>query len=106
MENKKIWFANIEIQLHKRGKTWHDPQLIKEVVCSGEDKDIKKDGLVKRRLLLRINGSNKKAAHKYDLDRIRITKIERIRELGRGYMADTVKAPGGGHFHVEPPPAI
>lgn len=72
-----IFFTNIKVELHTRGKRWGDFHQINGVVFS------EIDDRLKRKLIIKIKGEAK--GSKFDLDRIRITNIEKLFELGLGY---------------------
>lgn len=84
MENK-IFFANLTIQYQISAKKWELPHKINRMVVSGTDEQIKGDDILKRKILLK--SKTRAVANKFDLNRIRIIEIEKIKELGLGYMA-------------------
>ena len=80
---KVIYFTNITVETHFRGKTWNTPQIVSGIVASGTDEDIKNDPLVLSRVVSKMFGKNK--AKKYDYGKIRILEVERIKTLGLGF---------------------
>lgn len=85
MADDLIFYSNLTVRLHKRGRTWEDnTYFLQGVVVKGTDGQIKKDKKVLRRCAVMIFGKTK--GHKFELDRIRIEEIQNLRELGLGYM--------------------
>lgn len=81
---KQIYYSNVTIETHYRGKTWNKPQLITGIVVSGTDEEIKKDNLLLRRIAQQLYGKAK--GFKFDLSRIRIVEIDKRWIMGLGYM--------------------
>lgn len=81
---QQIYYANVTIETHFRGKTWNDPQVITGVVVGGSDAEIKSDKMLLRKFAQQLFGKAK--GYKYDLNRIRIVSIEKRWRMGLGYM--------------------
>jgi len=81
---RPILYADINFQLHLRGKTWDKIETVKEMVVAGTLTDIKLDKRLKRKILSKIK--TKSIAKSFDLERIRIIDIKKHFELGLGYM--------------------
>ncbi len=81
---KQIYYSNITIEVHIRGNKWDSPQVITGVVVAGSDAEIKKDKTLLRKIAQKLKG--KAAGYKFDLDRIRIIKIEKRWRMGLGFM--------------------
>ena len=80
---RPIIYANVTVQFLKN-KKWGMPEVCEGVVASGTKEQIMKDSIVLYRILSRIKGRDQ--AKKFDLSKIKITKIEEIFELGNGFM--------------------
>ena len=83
---RPILYANVTIELNIRGKKWGKPQVVKEQVVAGSLEQVKADEAIKRRLITDL--MTPATAKTFDLNKIRILSVEKIHELGLGYMAN------------------